>query len=114
MILFTGRSIHFTKIPNMPVSQGYMFFCIAEKSNVREFQPSSIAVGADPVYVEFPLLQLTDTGKMVYHLIRCSHQRNQQLTFNVYMDNFFTTQPLLAELLGMGINACGPCKQQCR
>ena len=26
MILFTGRSIHITKMPNKPISQGYKFF----------------------------------------------------------------------------------------
>jgi len=31
MILFTGRSIHITKMPNKPISHGYKFFCMAEK-----------------------------------------------------------------------------------
>jgi hypothetical protein len=39
MILFTGRSIHITKIPNRSISQGYMFFCMAEMGYVWEFHP---------------------------------------------------------------------------
>jgi hypothetical protein len=30
------------------------------------------------------------------------------------MDNFFTTQPLIAELRRMGVGACGTCRQQFR
>jgi len=73
MILFTGRSIHITKMPNKPISQGYKFFCMVEKGYVWEFHPSSNAVGGDPVDVESHLLQLTDTGKMLHHLIRRLH-----------------------------------------
>jgi hypothetical protein len=58
-------------MPNMPVRQGYKFFCITEKGYVWEFHPSSIVVGGDPVDAESHLLQLIDTGKMVYHFIRC-------------------------------------------
>jgi len=94
MILFTGRSIHITKMPNKPISQGYNFVCMAEKGYVWEFHPSSNAVGGDPVDVESCLLQLTDTGKIVHHLTRRLHQRHRKLSFNVYMDNFFTTQML--------------------
>jgi hypothetical protein len=47
MILFTGRTIHITKLRYMPVSQGYKFFCNIEKGSVWEFHLSSIAVGRD-------------------------------------------------------------------
>jgi len=58
MFLFTGRSIHITKMPNKPISQEYKFFCRAEKGYVWEFFPSSNAVGGDPVDVESHLLPL--------------------------------------------------------
>jgi len=87
---------------------------MAEKGYVWEFHPSSNAVGGDPVDVESHLLQLRDTGTMVHHLTRHLHQRHRKLFFNVYMNNFFTTQPLLAELRRMGIGACGTCRQQFR
>ena len=48
MILFTGREIHITKMPNKPISQEYKFFCRAVKGDVWEFHPSSNAVGRDP------------------------------------------------------------------
>jgi hypothetical protein len=112
MILFTGRSIHITKMPNKPISQEYKFFSMTGKGYVWEFHPSSNVVGGNPVDVESHLLQLTDTGKMVHHLTRCLHQRHRKLFFNVYIDDFFTTQPLLAELCLMGIGACGSGRQQ--
>jgi len=87
---------------------------MAEKGYVWEFHPSSNTVGGDPVDVESRLLQLTDTGKMVHHLTRRLHQRHRKLSFNVYMDNFCTTQPLLEELHRMGIGTCGTCRQQFR
>jgi len=85
---------------------------MAEKGYVWEFHPSSNAVGGDPVAVESRLLQLTDTGKMVHHLIRCLHQRHRKLSFNVYMNNLFKTQPVLAELRQMWIGTCGTFRQQ--
>jgi len=110
MILFTGRSIYITKMPNKPISQGYKFFFMAGKGYVWEFHPSSNAVGGDPVDVDSRLLQLTDTGMMVHHLIRRLHQRHRKRSFNVYMHNFVTTQPQLAEVRRMGINAWGTCR----
>ena len=74
----------------------------------------SNAVGGDAVDVESHLVQLTDTGKRVHHLIRHLHQRHRMLSFNVFMDICFTTQPLLAEIGRMGIAACGTCRQQFR
>jgi hypothetical protein len=59
MILFTGRSIHITKMPNKPISQKYKFFCMAEKGYVWEFHPSLNAVGGDPVDVESRICQQT-------------------------------------------------------
>jgi len=76
---------------------------MAEQGVVWEFHPSLNAVGGDPVDVESHLLQRTDTGKMVHHLIRRLYQCHPNLSFNVYMDKFVTTQPLLAELRQMGI-----------
>jgi hypothetical protein len=49
MILFTGRSTHITKVQNKPISQGYKFFCMAEKHYVWEFNSSFNAVAGDSV-----------------------------------------------------------------
>jgi hypothetical protein len=63
-------------MPNKPISQGYKFFCMAEMGYVWEFHPSLNAVGEDPVDVESHLLKLTNTAKMVHHLIRRLHHRH--------------------------------------
>jgi len=112
MILFTCRSIHITKMPNKPISQGYKFFCMAEKGYVWEFHPLSKAVGGDLIDVESRLVQLTDTGKMLHHFTRRLHQSHRKLSFDVHIDNISTTQPLLAEFRRMEIAACGTCRQQ--
>jgi len=67
MILFTGRSIHITKMPNKPICQAYKFFCMAEEGYVWEVLPSSNAVGGDPVNIECHLVQLTDTQLISRH-----------------------------------------------
>jgi hypothetical protein len=56
--IFTYQFIQVTKIPNKPLSQGYMFYCMAEKGYVWEFHPSSNTIGGDGVDVEFYLLKL--------------------------------------------------------
>jgi len=63
-------------MPNKLISQGYKFFCRAEKGYVWEIHPSLNAVGGDPVDAESSLLKLTDTGKMIHHLIRHLHHRH--------------------------------------
>jgi len=71
---------------------------MAEKGYVWEFHLSLNTVGGYAVDVESRLLQLTDTGKMVHYLIRHLPQRHWMLAFNVYLDNYFATQPEMVEL----------------
>jgi len=99
-------------MPNKPISQGYKLFCMAEEGYVWEFHPSSNTGGGDPVDVDFRLSKHTDTGKTIHHLIRHWHHRHRKLSFDAYMDNFFTTELPLAGLHWMGIGACGTCRQQ--
>ena len=112
MNLFTGRSIHITKMAKKPISPEYKFVCSARKGYVWEFNPSSNAVGWVPVDVVSCLSLLTDTGKIVHHLIRCLHQSYQKLSFNVYMYNISQNQHLQAEFHVIGIGVCGTCRQQ--
>jgi len=116
MILFTGRSIHITKMPNKPISQGYKFCCMAKNDYVWEIHSSSNAVGGDPVAVETHLLQLTATGKMVHHMIRRLHQRHRKLSFNVYIvyGQLYHNTSSVGRASSDGIGACGICRQQFR
>jgi len=103
MIVFTAKSPHITTMTKKPNSQGYMFFCMAEKGYVCKFQPSLYAFGVDPVDVESHLLKLIDTGKMIHKLIRHEYQTNRILFFNSEIDNIFTSQPPLPKLCNMRI-----------
>jgi hypothetical protein len=48
---------------------------MAEKGYAWLFNPSSDAVEGDPVDQDSHLVQLTDAGKVVYHLVRSAHKR---------------------------------------
>lgn len=47
---------------------------------------------------------------MVHHLVRQLQLKHRRKAWNVYMDNYFTTVPLLAELRKMGVGGCGTTK----
>lgn len=112
MIRFTGRSVHITKMPNKPIGEGYKFFALADKGYVWDFHPSSNAQGLDPVCQESAQLgnSFSNTTKMVHHLVRRLYLRHRKKAWNIYMDNYFTTVPLLAELRRMGVGGCGTAK----
>jgi hypothetical protein len=103
MIRFTGSTVHITTMPNKTISQEYKIFSMPEKIDVWEFHPSSNALGRDPIDEESHLLQHTDVGNLVRHVLRCLNKDHRNLLFKVSMDNFLKTHPLLVELHQMGI-----------
>ena len=52
MILFTGRSVHITKMPNKPIGLGYKVFCLADHGYIYDFHLSSNARGLDSISEE--------------------------------------------------------------
>jgi len=102
MIRATGRSPDTYKMPSKPIEQGFTFHCLADHGYTWDFHPTSNHAGPDPV----PSTDgLTATGEVVYHLLR---KLPSTMYFIVYLDNYYTTVPLLGRLrhdLHMG--ACG-------
>jgi hypothetical protein len=99
MVRFTGRSTDITKMPNKPIEEGYKIFCLAFLGYVYDFHMSSNALGLDPVAkAVFAVKDLTNTGRMVLHMVRRLHKKYRTKAWNIAMDNYFTTVPLLAEL----------------
>jgi hypothetical protein len=92
MIRCTGRSKDTYKMPNKPIGRGFKFHCLADHGYVWDFHPTSNQCGPDPV----PSIEgLTATGEVVYHL--CSKLPRARY-WVVYLDNFYTSVPLLARL----------------
>jgi hypothetical protein len=92
MMRCTGRSRDTYKMPNKPIQRGYKFHCLADHGYVWDFHPTSNQCGPDPV----PSIEgLTATGEVVYHLC-CKLPRARYWV--VYLDNLYTSVPLLARL----------------
>jgi hypothetical protein len=102
MISTTGWSPHRYKMPSKPIEQGIKFHCLADHGYIWDFHPTSNQAGTDPV----PSTDgSTATRKVVYHLLP---KLPSTMYFIVYLDNLYTTVPLLGRLhhdLHMG--ACG-------
>lgn len=81
---------------------------MADKGYVWDFHASSNVKGLDPVCEESAQLgdSFSNTTKMVHHLVRRLQLHHRKKAWNVYMDNYFTTVPLLAELRRMGVGGC--------
>lgn len=112
MILFTGRSVHITKMPNKPIGLGYKVFCLADHGYIYDFHMSSNVKGLDSVSEEAKTIaDLTPTGQMVFTLMRQLQRRHRNRAWNVFMDNFFTTIPLLSALRKIGVGGCGTARE---
>jgi hypothetical protein len=85
-----------------PIEHGFKFHCLADHGYVYDFHPTSNQAGPDPVP---PVEGLTPTGEVVYHLLT---KLPKSRHWTVYLDNFYTTVPLLGRLRhDLKIAACG-------
>jgi len=82
MILFVGNSVHITKMCNQPSGYTYQSIYMVENSNVWKSHLQSNIVEGGSMNVEIYLVQLTEIAKIIYHLIRNLHQRDQLLSFD--------------------------------
>jgi hypothetical protein len=94
-------------MPNKPIQQGYKLFAIADQGYILYW----IWASRQKSLVEVTKHKsLTLTGSMVVQLAQegLPSQRNH---YTIYMDNYFTTIPLLNHLRQLGIGACGTTRQ---
>ena len=89
-------------MPSKPIEQGFKFHCLADHGYIWDFLPTSNQAGPDPV----PSIEgITPTGEIVYHLLG---QLPQPMYWVAYLDNFYTTIPLLGRLRhDYRIGGCG-------
>ena len=92
MIQCTGRSQDTYKMPRKPIELGFKFNCLADHGYIWDFHPTSNQACSDPVPV---IQQLTATGEIVMIL---ASKLPKPRTWHIYIDNFYTSLPLLALL----------------
>lgn len=107
MIQQTGRSADTYKLPRKPIPQGFKFHCLADHGYVYDFHPTSNKSGADPLHEpeDDTSSSLSETSKVVLDLAK--RLPYKQLAFNISLDNYYTSIPLLAALRTAGIGGCG-------
>jgi hypothetical protein len=106
MVRFFGRSKHIVKMPKKPIKEGYKIFAICEAGYTYNWLFHSRTVGTTELPTESTsALGLAPTQGLVHHLaLSLPHK---EFDFNVYMDNLFTTVPLLLSLRERGIGGVG-------
>jgi hypothetical protein len=106
MVRFFGRSKHIVKMPKKPIKEGYKIFALCEAAYTYNWLFHSRTVGTTELPAESTsALGLAPTQGLVHHLaLSLPHE---EFDFNVYMDNLFTTVPLLLSLRERGIGGAG-------
>ena len=102
MIRFGGRSHHTYRMPSKPITEGYKVFALCDIGYTFNWIYASRLDSFSGLELQ---KDLTPTGSTVFQLARTLPYTSGH--FNVYMDNYFTSQPLLAKLRDLGIGACG-------
>lgn len=102
MVRFSGRSTHTIRIKNKPTPEGYKIFALCDHGYTYTFLPTSRVYQNKEVQ---KVDGITYTGSVVLHL---AHQLPYwRKTFNLFMDNYFSSIPLFSYLRTKNIGACG-------
>lgn len=104
IIRCTGRSQDTYKTPFKPIPQGLKFHCAADHGYVFDFHPTSNKSGPDPFSSATIDEGMNDTSSIVLEM---TSRLSKDLSFNLYLDNYYTSFPLLVALRKRGIGACG-------
>ena len=104
MIRYTGRSQDTYKTPFKPISEGLKFHCAADHGFIFDFHPTSEKHGPDPIAQDIMEEGLNNTSSVVLEMIS---QLPKHLASNLYLDNYYTSLPLLSSLRKSGVGACG-------
>jgi hypothetical protein len=102
MVGFSGRSAHTFRIKNKPTPEGYKIFALCDQGYTYTFLPVSRIQDNKEVK---KVAGINSTGSTVLHLAHQLPYRRK--TFNIFMDNYFSSIPLFSYLRGKNIGACG-------
>ena len=98
---FSGRSTHTVRIKNKPTPEGYKILSLCDAGYTYTFIFTS-RIKNYPELEQIP--NLNKAGNEVYHLVS---QLPPNKSFNIYMDNFFSSINLFQHLRNNNIGACG-------
>jgi len=102
MVWFFGSSKHTVRMPKKPIKEGFKIFAICQRDYTYNWLYCSRKTGI----AELPLHpKLPPTQAAVLHLMLSLPYEDYD--FNIYMDNLFTTVPLLLELRDKSIGEIG-------
>src|SRR4051812_40126705 len=99
---FCGHSAHTFRIKNKPTPEGYKIYSLCDRGYTYAALPVSRIQESKEVK---KIPGITATGNIVLHLVHQLPYRRK--TFNIYMDNFFSSIPLFSYLRRKNIGACG-------
>jgi hypothetical protein len=109
MVRFSGHSIDTTWIKNKPIPEGFKIFALCDHGYTYTFLPTSRIHQNEEVQ---KVDGITYTGSVVLYL---AHQLPYwKKTFNLFMDNFFSSIPLFSYLRAKNIGACGTVRSNSR
>src|SRR3954453_7439488 len=98
---FSGRSVHTVRIKNKPTPEGYKIFSLCDAGYTYAFFFTS-RIQNQPEVQQMP--GLSKVGNEVFHLVS---QLPKNKSFNIYMDNYFSSIKLFKYLREKKIGACG-------
>ncbi|GES95040.1 piggyBac transposable element-derived protein 4-like [Rhizophagus clarus] len=102
IVRFSGRSIHTVRIKNKPTPEGYKILSLCDAGYTYSFIFTSRVQNQPEVQ---QVTELSKVGNEVYHL--ASQLPIENKSFNIYMDNYFSSIKLFKYLHEKKIGACG-------
>jgi hypothetical protein len=101
IVRFSGRSVHTVRIKNKPTPEGYKILSLCDAGYTYAFFFTSRIHNQPEVQ---QMLGLSKVGNEVFHL---ASQLPKNKSFNIYMDNYFSSIKLFKYLREKKIGACG-------
>ena len=98
---FSGRSAYTVRIKNKPIPEGYKILFLCDSGYTYTFIFTS-RIQNQPEVQQIP--NLGKIGSEVYHLVS---KLPKNKSFNIYMDNYFTSIKLFKYLCEKKFGACG-------
>jgi hypothetical protein len=101
IVRFSGRSPHTYRIKNKPTPEGYKILALCDNSGYTYSFMFTSRIKENPLE---KVTSLSKIGCEVYHLIK---SLPDNMAFNIYMDNYFSSINLFNFLRQKKIGACG-------
>jgi Transposase IS4 len=102
IVRFSGRSAHTVRMKSKPTPEGYKIYALCDRGYTCTFLPTSqIRENCEVMRIE----GINKTGEIIIHLVTQLPGRGR--SFNIFMDNFFSSIALYKWFRENGVGACG-------